>query len=352
MSLVCEGITLIESSGSIISDNIITKVDYAVWIGYGSHGNNFYNNTVTQSKYGFGFSNLYSAWPSDTNNTDIADTSNTVDGKLVYYWVDKRDMEIPTDAGDVVLINCHNITVTNLNLTRNYDSILLVNTTDSSINQTTIINGLKGVHMVNSHNITVTGLELINAPIRLQGTNDSLITENFISGSTNIEFWQSSGNMIYHNEFDNYTLSVYLDGISSNKWDDGYPSGGNRWGHMLLSGGYANYQDMYWGMFQNRTGCDGIADTAYILDTDNIDHYPLASPYWYWKNPIICDINRDAKVDMKDVEATVKSFGAIPTSPTWNPSADVNGPQYLHPDGKIDIRDVSLIARNVGKTAY
>jgi len=57
-----------------------------------------------------------------------------------------------------------------------------------------------------------------------------------------------------------------------NIWDDGYPSGGNYW---------SNYTglDLFSGPYQNETGGDGIGDTPYVIDADNVDHYPLMAPY-------------------------------------------------------------------------
>ena len=40
-----------------------------------------------------------------------------------------------------------------------------------------------------------------------------------------------------------------------------------------------NGTDFYGGPFQNETGSDGIGDTSYVINVDNIDHYPLMNPY-------------------------------------------------------------------------
>jgi len=51
----------------------------------------------------------------------------------------------------------------------------------------------------------------------------------------------------------------------------------------------------------------------------------------------------DGKVDMYDISYVARRFGIFPTHPLWNAHADVNS------DGKIDIKDVSIVAINFGK---
>jgi len=55
------------------------------------------------------------------------------------------------------------------------------------------------------------------------------------------------------------------------------------------------------------------------------------------------DINMDGKVDMKDISIICKAFGSLPNHPRWNPIADENE------DNKIDIFDIALTCRNYGK---
>ena len=56
------------------------------------------------------------------------------------------------------------------------------------------------------------------------------------------------------------------------------------------------------------------------------------------------DLNMDGKVDMKDISIICKAFGSLPNHPRWNPIADENE------DNKIDIFDIALTCRNFGKT--
>jgi len=69
--------------------------------------------------------------------------------------------------------------------------------------------------------------------------------------------------------------------------------------------------------------------------------------YIYWSP---ADINHDLVVNMKDIAIAAKAFNIVPGDQLWNPHADITGPQPLVPDGKIDMRDISLIAKNFLKT--
>jgi len=116
--------------------------------------------------------------------------------------------------------------------------------------------------------------------IELWFSSDNTITANTIADSlaASISFGGSSNNTIYLNNFvdnmDNlipYVYDQYTDHwireanpdmtASTNSWDNGKE--GNHW-------------DNYNGTDNNR---DGIGDTPYILNGDNIDNYPLMEPY-------------------------------------------------------------------------
>jgi hypothetical protein len=48
-------------------------------------------------------------------------------------------------------------------------------------------------------------------------------------------------------------------------------------------------------------------------------------------------------IDMKDIAYVAKRFNTTPTSPLWDPNADING------DGKVDMKDVAAVSKNFGK---
>lgn len=58
----------------------------------------------------------------------------------------------------------------------------------------------------------------------------------------------------------------------------------------------------------------------------------------------------DGKVDIRDLAVLAKSFGAYWWDPNYNINYDLTGFQLGVPDGKIDIKDLALVAKNYGKT--
>jgi parallel beta-helix repeat protein len=109
--------------------------------------------------------------------------------------------------------------------------------------------------------------------IWLDSSSNNDIIGNNITQNSPYGIWlsSSSNNNIYHNNFVNNAVQVYTTYDSINIWDAGYPVAGNYWSDYTGS-------DLYGGPFQNVTGNDGIDDTPYALDQNNVDHYPLINP--------------------------------------------------------------------------
>ena len=110
------------------------------------------------------------------------------------------------------------------------------------------------------------GFELMDSPY------NNTISENIVTSNNQaIYIINSRDNLIYHNSFIDNAFQATVSN-STNIWDYGYPSGGNYWSD------YTGI-DMYSGPYQNEIGSDGIGDTPYTIDEDNIDRYPLMYPY-------------------------------------------------------------------------
>jgi parallel beta-helix repeat protein len=123
----------------------------------------------------------------------------------------------------------------------------------------------------------------IGAGIFLQGSDNNIISDNTVYNNSviywnaGVQLYQSTYNLIYHNNIINNKYQAWdragLDGTETdNKWDNGYPSGGNYWGGTCT--------DINKGPSQNETGSDGICDTPYVISyfgtETKYDRYPFA----------------------------------------------------------------------------
>jgi len=127
-------------------------------------------------------------------------------------------------------------------------------------------NFIIGNYLGNNHN----AITLLNS-----NDHNTISKNNITTNHIGIWFRNASNNIIYNNNFINNTLQVLDFGAklipSSNTWDDGLNYGGNFW---------SDYQGF------DADG-DGIGDEPYIIDSENVDSYPLMYPYDIEKGTII-----------------------------------------------------------------
>ncbi|MEM5772022.1 MAG: NosD domain-containing protein [Candidatus Aenigmatarchaeota archaeon] len=324
------GIYLYSSSNNTLTNNTANSNWNGIYL-LSSSNNTLTNNTMNNNLFNFGI------WGDDISHyyQDI-DTSNIVDGKSIYYWTNEKyapnnckDAEIneSTNAGFVALIGCDNITVKNLNLSKNFYGILLVNTTNSKIlnnigilnflgiylssssnntltNNTASSNSETGIHLDSSSNNTLTnniansnsyGIYLDSSSnntltnntassnsetgIHLDSSSNNTLTNNNASSNNNTGIYlsSSSNNNIYNNFFNN-TNNFYFEGTSSNTWNTTKTPGTNIVGGNYLGGNFWAKPDGT-GFSENITACnpgeDGICKNAYIINENNTDYHPL-----------------------------------------------------------------------------
>jgi len=267
------GIYLFYSNNNILSGNNVSNNYREGIVLYLSSDNTLVNNTASNNLINF---RVEGSQFSDFNN--YVDTSNTVDGKPIYYLISviNADYGMETNAGTIYLINCDNITIRDVTLTKNRFGVFLWNTTNSKIRNITATNNVNGIWIERSSNNSfvenIVSLNNYYGGIRLYASSNNTFCGNtvFSNSDYGIYLEYSSNNKIFHNNFDN-GYQVYCYG-SANIWDDGYPSSGNYW---------SNYTgvDLHSGSNQDETGSDGVGDTPYEIDADSLDRYPLIGPF-------------------------------------------------------------------------
>ena len=100
------------------------------------------NNTLRNNNYNFGV-DPYGHYH------DI-DSSNTVNGKPIFYMVNRSSVTVPPNAGYVAAIDCQEVVVQNLTLTNNWNGILFVHTDNSTIENVTVAKNFYGAFLSGS----------------------------------------------------------------------------------------------------------------------------------------------------------------------------------------------------------
>jgi len=136
-----------------------------------------------------------------------------------------------------------------------------------------------GIVLTDASNNVISDSQVWGLPwgggIEFERSSNNTIFGNSVEASYGpcIYLADSTDNKLFHNQFYVYEArQVEVIGTSRNVWDDGYSSGGNFWNDY-------DGTDLYHGPYQNETFSDGIGDSAYVIDVNNTDQYPLAKPY-------------------------------------------------------------------------
>jgi parallel beta-helix repeat protein len=123
----------------------VTNHGYGIFM-WDSSGNSLKNNSL------FGnICNLKIWGLSLSHFLHNIDSTNRVEGKKVYYWVNQRNKIVPKNAGYVALINCSKIFVKNLYIEKNFPGVLLAYTEDTIIRNVTFSMNECGIRLISSH---------------------------------------------------------------------------------------------------------------------------------------------------------------------------------------------------------
>jgi len=323
------GIVARSCGGNMIRGNVVSRNEYGILLS-GSGGNTLRDNNMTDNLYDFNvFGDALSQFVNDV------DPSNTVNGKPIYYLISQKDITIDPSTfpniGYLALVNSVNITVrnsnihgvllafTNLSIIENvnasntFTGLDLTYSNDNVIRNTVVFNcrygirlrysgrndvhsstatsnEINGISLLNSYNNTIAGNTFLGngrrgIQLTAPGTTGNIIGyNNVINNDVGIGLYNCRKNKIYHNNFVDNAKQVDSEWESANTWDEGYPSGGNYWSD------YAGV-DNFSGPYQNVTGSDGIGDSPYVVDENNVDHYPLMGPFNSFNTSVGCSVD-------------------------------------------------------------
>ena len=305
------GIHLVSSGNNIIKNNNCSNNKDGIYLGI--HPSTYPNNNKLTGNVMLGNGIVIQGDSLISHYTHEIDMSNKVNGKPVYYWKDVEGGRIPDGAGQVILVNCTNITIENQNLnnasigiqiafsslitiknnscSNNDKGILLYSSSSNSISNNTYSNNGVGIGLLGSNRNSISNNTCSNNDLGIYLSFIFLRVEDGVSNprEEGVEYIAtyrlvgSSYNKIYLNNFINNinnTENVYF--LTSNF--------SNIWGSLseityTYNGStYTNYLGNYWDDYKgNDTNNDGIGDAHYITNSDNKDPYPLIMPFEYYQ---------------------------------------------------------------------
>lgn len=193
---------------STVTDNVINGNERGIYLRQSDY-NFFRNNTMTGNVYNFGVGHVPPLVPLEwifnppdppqisPHLINDVDASNTVDGKPIYWWINRQGEQVPNDAGYVVLVNCTNMIIKDLVLQNNIQGMLLVGVNNATISNNVISDNKYGINLPS---YTVQGHISANNTII-----DNYIKNNGFGIETN-----SPNTVIAHNIFDNNLIGLYV----------------------------------------------------------------------------------------------------------------------------------------------
>jgi len=262
------GVKLYGSSYNTISDNTITSND-----GNGVYIDESFNNVISRNTISDNNGGLIISSPSNYNNASdniftndgvsIYDLNqntilnNLVNGKPIVYLEGESDRIIEEDAGQIILVNCNNITVHNQDLSNGTVGLKLVDThnclitgniissndfyglfialsNDNNISQNTVSNNACGMGFsISDNNVIFSNTISSNKMygIILVSSKNNVISNNAIEnngGRKRIEdglgiwLYNSSYNIISQNNFLQNARDAYFTESTSNNWNGNY----------------------------------------------------------------------------------------------------------------------------------
>ncbi len=289
-----EGIDISHSGNITISGNIISTQYDGISLDFSIYSI-ISDNTMTDT--GFVLSGIFvEHW-----NTHDIDTSNTINGKPVYYWKNQTAGTVPSGAGQVILANCTNVNVENQQISDSYIGILLGFSNKNLITSNNISSTEQyGIYLFYSDNNTFSSNTFWNNDysLWLSYSNENNISDNYaLDNWVGIDLLASNGNIISDNTLSDGIIGIMLGFSNGNIINNNYIA--SHWSgagiFIFNSDNNVNTRntliDNNWGFnitdsYNNLIYHNNIISNAYQAYDDTIsgnqwdNGYPSGGNYW------------------------------------------------------------------------
>ena len=169
--------------------------------------------------------------------------------------------------------------IRNFNIVSPSDGIWTYYSSYNTFKENNLTDNINGVSIGSGSYITISGNNIMDNHVGIYlgwSCNDTIFGNNIVNNK-HYGVWIGAFSWLcynfHHNNLVNNTQQVFFyQSSKTHIWDDGYPSGGNFWSDYTGA-------DVKSGPNQDQPSSDGIGDTAYVVDANNTDHYPLMYPW-------------------------------------------------------------------------
>lgn len=265
------GIRLYGSSfNNTISSNDVTSNYYGISLYAGSYNNTVFGNNAA---YNYNGIHLYSS----SNNTISENTAtrNHEYGICLFASVNNTIFENNATVNSWDGIRLHSSlynTISKNTITTNHEFGIHFEwySCNNTISENDITNNWDGIDLWDCSNNTILGNTItasLDDSICLNNSHyNNIVGNNVTNSDFGIILNVSSDNFICSNNFVDNLCQVFSRN-SVNSWNGSYSYGGNFW---------SDYTDIdeNKGPDQDEPGSDGIWDHPYVIDENNVDHYP------------------------------------------------------------------------------
>jgi parallel beta-helix repeat protein len=209
-----EGICLVSSRNNTILNNKAVNNDQGIIL-KSSSNNKLRDNLMNENQfYGFMMDGQAA-----TDFDNIIDNTNLIDGKPPLFLKNTSNaiIEPPFEFDSLVCFNCTNITIKNLNLSKNFNGISFIKTSKSKIENNTFSSVDNGIFLLdsNSNEIINNKANGVANGINLSSSEDNNISHNYIKVGLNgfgfccICLNSSNNNVIFNNSASGYFSPDY-----------------------------------------------------------------------------------------------------------------------------------------------
>ena len=265
------GVKIQSSASNTIRDNYILNSWGGISFSSTSTKDNVLrSNSLVNNSASLYFSSifLYNSFDNDV------DESNTINGKPIIFWIDRHNSTVPSNAGDVILVNCTAITVnysdpshrlriiffntnsssisntnSNINLLTSYENSIADNTFSLSMQasyKNTILRNIGSINLQDAHNNSIIGNR---GWIELHACSFNTIEGNNCSGQGGNGIFISGtcvGNSVVRNEVSNNEQSGIRLYSGSGEY---YPNSTTIIGNNITGNGFVGMEHLGTGFY-------------------------------------------------------------------------------------------------------